>query len=145
MDRPARTRAHDYRRHGPITVGARTQGKRYTAVVKKLITLCAFTVCLVPLEAADARAVEIANAMMTAMGGVDNWNRAHFVRYDFKVNIGGKLLAHRSHLWDKMTGRYQSGAETSRLARGQCSPTDWRCSIFRRHIGGCAPRTFWSA
>ena len=41
------------------------------------------------------------------MGGLDNWNRAHFVRFDFKVNRGGKMVADRSHIWDKMTGRYR--------------------------------------
>ena len=80
--------------------------------MKKLIAICAFVGCLVTLEAADVRAVEIANAMTTAMGGVHNWNRAHFVRYDFKVNIGGKELADRSHLWDKMTGRYRLEGKT---------------------------------
>jgi hypothetical protein len=80
--------------------------------VSKLIALCAFAVCLAPLNGADARAIEIANAMMTAMGGAENWNRAHFVRYDFKVNIGGKAVADRSHLWDKMTGRYRLEGKT---------------------------------
>jgi hypothetical protein len=75
--------------------------------VKTAIVLCALSLCRLPLEAADAKAVEIANAMMAAMGGIDNWNRAPFVRYDFKVNRGGKLVASRAHLWDKMTGRYR--------------------------------------
>lgn len=59
------------------------------------------------LPAADPKAVEIAESMMKAMGGQDAWNKAHFVRFDFKVNIGGKKLVDRSHLWDKMTGRYR--------------------------------------
>jgi hypothetical protein len=64
------------------------------------------------MHAAESKAVEIANTMMTAMGGLDNWNRAHFVRYDFKVNMGGKVMADRSHLWDKMTGRYRLEGKT---------------------------------
>jgi hypothetical protein len=80
--------------------------------VRKLTALCAFAVSLVPPKGADPKAVEIAKAMMTAMGGVDNWNRAHFLRNDFKVNIGGKVLADRSHLWDKMTGRYRLEGKT---------------------------------
>jgi hypothetical protein len=55
----------------------------------------------------DAKAQEIAQAMMAAMGGQDAWNQAHFVRYDFRVTAGGKTVADRSHLWDKMTGRYR--------------------------------------
>src|SRR5439155_10863038 len=57
--------------------------------------------------AADPKAVEIATAMQQAMGGMDAWNSAHFVRFDFKVNIGGETKADRSHLWDKQTGRYR--------------------------------------
>jgi hypothetical protein len=81
--------------------------RRYTPGVKKFIALCALAICLTPLKGSDAKAIEIAKDMMTAMGGVDNWNRAHFLRYDFKVNRGGKMVADRSHLWDKMTGRYR--------------------------------------
>ena len=50
---------------------------------------------------------EIAKTMMQAMGGPDAWSRAHFVRYDFKVTVGGKVVADRAHLWDKQTGRYR--------------------------------------
>jgi len=55
----------------------------------------------------DAKAVEIAESMMKAMGGQNAWNAAHFVRYDFKVSAGGKTVANRSHLWDKHGGRYR--------------------------------------
>jgi hypothetical protein len=60
----------------------------------------------------DAKALEIAQAMMKAMGGQDNWNKAHFVRYDFKVTAGGKQVVDRSHLWDKQTGRYRLEQKT---------------------------------
>ena len=55
----------------------------------------------------DAKAEEIAHIMMNAMGGEKAWYAAHFVRFDFKVNVGGKMVEDRSHLWDKMTGRYR--------------------------------------
>ena len=64
-------------------------------------------VALGTISAADPKAAEIADNMMKAMGGLDAWNKAHFVRYDFTVNIGGKTVVDRSHLWDKMTGRYR--------------------------------------
>ncbi|MEP6534937.1 MAG: hypothetical protein ABJF23_06455 [Bryobacteraceae bacterium] len=56
---------------------------------------------------AEDKAVEIAQSMMKAMGGLDAWNAAHFVRYDFKVVAGGKTVVSRSHLWDKPGGRYR--------------------------------------
>jgi hypothetical protein len=55
----------------------------------------------------DPKAVEIAQSMMQAMGGQDAWNAAHYLRFDFKVSIGGDTKAYRSHLWDKQTGRYR--------------------------------------
>src|ERR1051326_9509676 len=55
----------------------------------------------------DAKADEIAHAVMNAMGGEKAWYAAHFVRYDFIVDLGNKVVENRSHLWDKMTGRYR--------------------------------------
>jgi hypothetical protein len=60
----------------------------------------------------DPKALEIARTMMQAMGGQDAWMRAHFVRYDFRVNAGGKVAVDRAHLWDKMTGRYRLETKT---------------------------------
>ena len=45
--------------------------------------------------------------MVQAMGGRDAWVRAHFVRYDFRVTAGGKVVVDRAHFWDKQTGRYR--------------------------------------
>jgi hypothetical protein len=55
----------------------------------------------------DAKAEEIAHAVMNAMGGEKAWYAAHFVRFDFIVDLGAKVVERRSHLWDKMTGRYR--------------------------------------
>lgn len=60
----------------------------------------------------DAKAVELAHAMMQAMGGENGWNSAHFVRFDFDVVKGGKTVMGRSHLWDKFTGRYRLESKT---------------------------------
>ena len=60
----------------------------------------------------DPKAVEIAHAMMQAMGGENGWNNAHFVRFDFIVIKDGKTVASRSHLWDKYTGRYRYETKT---------------------------------
>lgn len=61
--------------------------------------------CAAPAE--DQKANDIVRAMTAAMGGQDAWMKAHFVRFDFTVTIGGKVLVDRSHLWDKQTGRYR--------------------------------------
>src|SRR6516164_10494076 len=58
-------------------------------------------------ENRDPKAVEVARAMMQAMGGQDTWNSAHFVRFDFKVKEGGKLVEDNAHLWDRKDGRYR--------------------------------------
>lgn len=63
-------------------------------------------------ETRDAKSVEIANSMMTAMGGKQAWDSAKLVRYDFQVTREGKLVANRSHLWNKMTGRYRYETKT---------------------------------
>ena len=55
----------------------------------------------------DAKAEEVARQMMQAMGGEDAWNAAHFVRFDFKVIAGGKMVANNHHLWDRKDGRYR--------------------------------------
>ena len=60
----------------------------------------------------DAKAEELAHTVMNAMGGEKAWYGAHFVRFDFKVNAGGKTVEDRSHLWDKMTGRYRLDDKT---------------------------------
>ncbi len=84
-------------------------------MIRKLAGWILATVFVMPATAADqkdAKSTEISQAMMTAMGGLDNWNRAHFVRYDFKVTVKGKTVVDRSHLWDKMTGRYRIDGKT---------------------------------
>jgi len=58
-------------------------------------------------DSRDPKSVEIAQAMQQVMGGQDAWNAARFVRFDFKVSIGGEIKVERSHLWDKQTGRYR--------------------------------------
>jgi hypothetical protein len=58
-------------------------------------------------ERRDPKAVEVAQSVMQAMGGENAWRAAHFVRFDFKVDAGGKVVVDRAHLWDKMTGNYR--------------------------------------
>jgi hypothetical protein len=60
----------------------------------------------------DPKAVQIAKDLVQAMGGEQAWQKAHFVRFDFKVEAGGKTMVDRSHLWDKQTGRYRLDDKT---------------------------------
>jgi hypothetical protein len=57
--------------------------------------------------APEPQAVEIARAIMQAMGGEAAWKQAHYVRFDFVVKIHGQESIARAHLWDKQTGRYR--------------------------------------
>ncbi len=60
----------------------------------------------------DAKAVEIAHAMMQAMGGENGWNSVRVVRFDFEVIANGKTVVDRHHLWDKETGQYRLETKT---------------------------------
>lgn len=72
-----------------------------------LSLLLLLTVCAPARAASDAKAAEIGRSMVEAMGGQDAWNRARFLRFDFRVDAGGKTAADRAHLWDRHTGRYR--------------------------------------
>jgi hypothetical protein len=81
----------------------------------RLRGLCFFILSAMLCHAAgtgDAKAHEVAANMMNAMGGPQAWKDAHFVRFDFIVNAGGKAVVSRSHLWDKQTGRYRLEQKT---------------------------------
>lgn len=74
------------------------------------LALAATFACLSTLPAAETRdpqAVEVAQAMHSAMGGLDTWNNSRYVRYDFKVGKPGEWRVDRAHLWDKWEGRYR--------------------------------------
>ncbi len=58
-------------------------------------------------DSRDAKAEEIAHSVMEAMGGTGAWDAVQFLRFDFKVNVGGEMRVDRSHLWDKWSGRYR--------------------------------------
>src|SRR5260221_9770163 len=61
-----------------------------------------------PLFAArDPKAVAVADAMMSAMGGKAGWEKARFLRFDFVVVRDGKKVASFSHWWDRYDGRYR--------------------------------------
>ena len=60
----------------------------------------------------DAKAVELADRMMDAMGGVKTWNETRYLRFDFAVEVDKKEISRHSHLWDKFTGRYRVQGKT---------------------------------
>lgn len=69
-----------------------------------LATLCALSA---PAQTHDPKAVEVAQAMMDAMGGQEAWNNARYIRYDFHVSNAEGTRVNRAHLWDKWEGRYR--------------------------------------
>jgi hypothetical protein len=62
--------------------------------------------------ASDAKAADIAQSMMKAMGGQENWVRAPIIRFDFRVSDKGKVAVDRAHLWEKKSGRYRLEGKT---------------------------------
>ncbi|MCZ6750307.1 MAG: hypothetical protein O7E51_00590 [Acidobacteria bacterium] len=55
----------------------------------------------------DERAIQVADELAQALGGVDAWNRARFLRYDYVTERDGNIGRRVQHLWDKHTGRYR--------------------------------------
>ncbi len=88
-------------------MAGRTLSKRWTSGVALGLLLTGSARLKAQGEHRDLKAVEVARAMMQAMGGEDAWNTARFVRFDFKVKAGGKLVEDNAHLWDRKDGRYR--------------------------------------
>ncbi len=59
-----------------------------------------------PQASPDARAVEIADRVMQALGGREAWDRTRFIKFGFGSERDGKFQGRR-HTWDKWTGRYR--------------------------------------
>jgi hypothetical protein len=55
----------------------------------------------------DPRAVKIADEVMTALGGAQNWGQARYLSFRFVVDDEGRELVSRKHDWDRWTGRYR--------------------------------------
>jgi len=87
-----------------------TVPKKTTVSATSLLALAVVICGWCPASTAatrDPKAEEVARQMMQAMGGEEAWNAAHFVRFDFKVKAGPKLVADNHHLWDRKGGRYR--------------------------------------
>jgi hypothetical protein len=55
----------------------------------------------------DSQALQIADRLMKALGGKENWERARYLRFNFVVERKGKVVGDFKHLWDRYTGRYR--------------------------------------
>ncbi len=84
-------------------------------------------------ENRDPKAVEVTRTMMHAMGGEDAWKTAHFVRFDFKVKVGRKLVEDNAHLWDRKDGRYRFEHATK---DGKRQVVLFRIADYERNKGG---------
>jgi hypothetical protein len=61
-----------------------------------------------PLPAvSDPKATAVADRVLAALGGEAAWKATRFLRFDFVVESEGKIVASRSHYWDKWNGRYR--------------------------------------
>ncbi|HEY4492295.1 MAG TPA: hypothetical protein VI958_09890, partial [Acidobacteriota bacterium] len=56
-------------------------------------------------EEQDPKAVALAEKMIAAMGGMDQWKAVKAVRFDFVVEPEGKPARRVKHLWDRRTNR----------------------------------------
>jgi hypothetical protein len=52
----------------------------------------------------DARAIAIADQVMAALGGKQQWDALHGLRWSFGSMLGDSVRSTRRHAWDKMTG-----------------------------------------
>src|SRR5882672_2257837 len=62
----------------------------------------------------DPQAQEVADRLMKALGGKENWEKARYLRFDFVVEQKGKVVGDFKHLWDRYTGRYRVQGSTDK-------------------------------
>src|SRR2546422_9639013 len=58
-----------------------------------------------PVGKADPKAAAVAQALTSAMGGQEAWEKLPYVRFDFVVVKDGKEAVRFRHWWDKKNGR----------------------------------------
>ena len=76
--------------------------------MKKIFAMLLILISAAAISAApDPKAAAVAQAMISAMGGKERWERARFLRFDFVVVRDGKKLASYAHWWDRYDGRYR--------------------------------------
>jgi hypothetical protein len=62
----------------------------------------------------DAKADQVGKELIAALGGEAAWDKAREFHFDFVVENDGKVVARRSHAWDRYTGDYRlSGTDKS--------------------------------
>ena len=76
------------------------------------IVVFVVTAAAAAAPAPDPKAAAVADQVLEALGGEQNWNNTHFLRFDFAVDVAGKPVMSRSHYWDKWTGRYRVEGNT---------------------------------
>jgi len=73
----------------------------------KVILFLGVIASLAGLDGSDKRSLELADKMMTAMGGQKALDAIQYLRFDFVVRVKGKEASRHRHLWDKWHGRYR--------------------------------------
>ncbi len=57
--------------------------------------------------ASDAQALEIADAMLAAIGGTEAWGQVKQIRWEVKYYQNGDFKAWFKHVWDRWNGRHR--------------------------------------
>ena len=55
----------------------------------------------------DAKAIEVVDEMLVALGGRENWEKALYLSFRWLVEKEGKVVADYRHDWDRYSNRYR--------------------------------------
>ena len=69
--------------------------------------------------ASDPKAIEIADQVMTTLGGKQKWDSLRYLRWSFDVTVGDTVRSSRHHAWDKFSG-WQRVDGTNRAGQPFC-------------------------
>jgi hypothetical protein len=68
----------------------------------------------------DAKALELADASLVALGGYDKWTKVKELRFGAKYTLDGDLKLWAIHQWDRWNGRHNlKNVDIASLASGQ--------------------------
>ena len=94
------------------------QSIKRTLLLSSVAVLAMAGLCqMIPQEkptSADPQALKVADRLMEALGGKENWDKARYLRFDFVVEQKGKVVGDFRHLWDRYTGRYRVQGTTDK-------------------------------
>jgi hypothetical protein len=87
-----------------MAAGSASGGARALARAVAAVLLAAVPAAFDPSRS-DRRAIEVADAVLRALGGAEAWEKTRFIHFVFAFEAGGARKASRTHLWDRYAGR----------------------------------------